>query len=833
MQRILLLCILSLLWASIGNAQVNNPIIFVAQVPQAADFATIGSTFANHIATVDQAPRGGDLYIRYPDGTLRNLTREAGYGGDGMQGANSIAVRDPSVHWDGNKVIFSMVVGAPTERYQADAYRWQLYEMTGLGQGETVSLNRVEHQPVEYNNIMPIYGTNERIIFASDRPHNGSAALYPQLDEYESTPTNTGLWSLDPIAGDLFLLDHAPSGDFHPIIDSVGRVVFTRWDHLVRDQQNSAGTHGAFNYTSESSSSIDSGSNSEVFPEPRFQEEVNKAGVLEHDFNHFFPWQVFEDGTELETLNHLGRHDLHEYFNRSKNDDAALSEFIASTSGRINQHSVLNLFHMKEDFNTAGLYFCTHAPEFGTHSAGQLVTLFAPEPARTTDTKIEHLTHPDTADASDTPGTEHTGLYRDPLPLQNGTLLAVHTSETRRDENDGTRTSPTTRYDFRIKLLSNSGSYYQPTATLTSGLSTTVSYWDPDELVIYTGPLWELQPVELISRTKPATRTASLKPEELAALTAGGTTEAELKQFLKNNELALIVMRNVTTRDADDRQQPFNLRVAGTNTVTSSGSGQEYSISHFQVFQGDLIRGYSDRNGRRVLAQPMHALEVQNPENDGPQGAVRIASDGSVAAVVPARRALSWQLLNESGEAVVRERYWVSFQPGEIRVCTSCHGGVKTRDQAGQPLPKNTPTALTELANFIQTLPEPGTPSYTIAVKVNGVERKKIRSGKLALIDIRGQNSAAANKSLKVAIALGKYQCTNELAFTSDEEGNAVLQGRLPRVVKNLNVALSLRYLDTEVASYTARLKRRGKKKRRMTRKARVRICKKLATSFS
>jgi hypothetical protein len=57
-----------------AQAPVITPhaILFVTQVPVPTDFTTIGSTFGNH--------RGGDLWIRYPDGTLRNLTALAGYG---------------------------------------------------------------------------------------------------------------------------------------------------------------------------------------------------------------------------------------------------------------------------------------------------------------------------------------------------------------------------------------------------------------------------------------------------------------------------------------------------------------------------------------------------------------------------------------------------------------------------------------------------------------------------------------------------------------------------------------------------------------------------------
>lgn len=106
-------------------------------VPNPRDFGTLAATFSNHVANPDTAFRGGDLWIRYPDGTLRNLTQAAGYGNAGFQGANSIAVRDPSVHWDSNKIIFSMVIGAPTAQYQVGTFRWQLYEITNFRSSET------------------------------------------------------------------------------------------------------------------------------------------------------------------------------------------------------------------------------------------------------------------------------------------------------------------------------------------------------------------------------------------------------------------------------------------------------------------------------------------------------------------------------------------------------------------------------------------------------------------------------------------------------------------------------------------------------------------------
>jgi hypothetical protein len=103
--------------------------------------------------------------------------------------------------------------------------------------------------------------------------------------------------------------------------------------------------------------------------------------------------------------------------------------------------------------------------------------------------------------------------------------------------------------------------------------------------------------------------------------------------------------------------------------------------------------------GRRVLAEPMHdpAAVAANPANpSGPAGSVALGTDGSMAAFLPARRAMTWQLTDPAGAAVVRERYWLTFQPGEIRSCTSCHG-VNTHDQANNPAPTNKPEALRAL----------------------------------------------------------------------------------------------------------------------------------------
>src|SRR6185437_4921939 len=111
--------------------------------------------------------------IVYPDGLLRNLTAEAGLGIPGGQlqaGPAAIAVRDPAVHWSGTKAIFSMVTGAPQALHGDSVYYWQLYEVTGIGEGEAVHITKVPNQPQNYNNVQPAYDSRGNVIFVSDRP---------------------------------------------------------------------------------------------------------------------------------------------------------------------------------------------------------------------------------------------------------------------------------------------------------------------------------------------------------------------------------------------------------------------------------------------------------------------------------------------------------------------------------------------------------------------------------------------------------------------------------------------------------------------------------------
>ncbi len=725
--------VLAFLCAAVAGAQRPHPILFVTQTPMPSDFTTIASVFGNHSGSIQSAPRGGDLWILYPDGSRRNLTAEAGFGvATGFQGATSIAVREPSVHFSGDKAVFSMVIGSPTERYQWGTWFWQLYEVTGLGVGETAVITPVANQPAGANNVSPIYLSDGRILFSSDRPRGGAAHLYPQLDEYEEAPTVSGLWALEPASGRLELLDHAPSGDFKPILDSFGRVVFTRWDHLQRDQQADADhedeqngdppTYGTFDWSSERANSVPLATRVEVFPEPRpSRTDILLPHEQGHTFNHFFPWMMRQDGSGLETLNHVGRHELHTYFDRAFNNDPNLEEFICgdNSCGRTNPVDLFNFLQIRESPLTAGRYLGVDAPEFYTHAAGQVLRLDAPPSLAADAMVVTQVTHPLTGSPDDTPGACHSGFYRGPLLLSDGAWIAAHAGErsagvpeTRQAANDGTRAAPVARYRFRLRELVAAGSpcsgYRRYGAAITGApITKTLWFWDPDVRVDYVSvEMWELDAVEVRSRPVPPAGADPLPAPEAAVFAERGVDVGAFRQRLADTGRALVVSRDVTTRDAADRQQPFNLSVPG-GVATVPEAGTVYDIEYQQFFQGDLLRGTGGtaepRPGRRVLARVMHDPAVVNPPLDpqDPPGSAEIASDGSVAAFVPAHRAMTWQLTDGDGTPVVRERYWLTFRAGEVRVCASCHG-LNSADQTGAPEPQNQPEALRALLTWWQ-----------------------------------------------------------------------------------------------------------------------------------
>src|SRR5450756_1572080 len=312
-----------------GAITLTNPIVFVTQPPIPREinntvsntFLSVVTEFGNQQADTVHAARGGDLWLLTTNLGLVNLTRSAGLGTNGVQHGIGIDVRDPAIHWAGKKVLFSMVAGSPTNSSDTTKFFWQMYELTNL---DAVILDTnlpakiipVANQPTNCNNVNPTYATDGRVIFMSDRPFNNLA--YPQLDEYKGAPSATGTYSLNSVPGDLKLLEHLPSGGFNPFIDSFGRLILTRWDHLIQDgnatdDRLGITTNGSLNYLSEAAGAPAQSTNIiETFPEPNDFDSAYCAqlGVNPDVFNFFFPWALDPAGGNEEVLNHVGRHEI-------------------------------------------------------------------------------------------------------------------------------------------------------------------------------------------------------------------------------------------------------------------------------------------------------------------------------------------------------------------------------------------------------------------------------------------------------------------------------------------------------------------------------------------
>ena len=734
--------------AQAGN--LRNPILYVTQVPPTEKHGTVVSIGGSHMASVKAAPRGGDLMIHYPSGTTKNLTRSAGYGEpDRVQARRSIAVRNPHVHWTGSRALFSMVVGAPVDANDRSQFYWQIYEISGLGENDTPVIERVAGQPENFNNIQPAYSSDDRIIFVSDRTRTGDRTLYPAIDEQGKSEAVTGLWSLDRTSRKVTLLEHSPSGSFEPFVDSFGRVVFSRWDHLQRDEL-AADTNDAYDYVSEAPDSSRKDW-TDIFPEP-LRDSWNTMG---HTFDLFLPWTINQDGTGLLTMNHLGRHELGTSFTRARKDSNlvdfkiqrstpelelpnlfmfAIDRDIVASSLDVGRDDVElrilldsvgktragSFLQITEHPNLQGKFIATDAVAVGL-SAGRLVSFDSPPSAN--------------ADKITVSVVNDVGMARDPSYLEDGTLMASFTSgppilgsyggDSTNAPNapdrfrvshgeidveglsDLTHFMPERDLPFQIQIVDGPSGLQNGTAAVPRNLSDVTNFFD-GRANSFNGPLWQLQPVEVRARSAPRRTTQensqALESPERQMFNEAGVSIAAVKAWLKQNDLALLVSRNVTSRDQNDKQQPYNLVVPG-GVASVADNGPAYEVTNLQFFQGDYVRGYNNRNGRRIAARVLHQDNGENLPTDI-AGSAQVAPDGSMAMIVPAARALTWHLTDAQGTPVVRERYWLSFQAGEIRSCNNCHGQ-NSADQLGRPDPSNPPRALrTLLADWSARHPE-------------------------------------------------------------------------------------------------------------------------------
>lgn len=186
-----------------GNP-LAQPIVFVSQVVSDAGEMQINDVHGNFLGDnpARDQPIGGNLYRLDPGQSVPvNLTQRT-----------DAAVRNPEISWDGQRVLFSMKIGADG--------LWQLYEM-GVDGTNLTQLTDTPHNETE-----PLYLPDGRIVFASDRLR--------MLDAYENFPTGQ-LHVMDPDGSNVVRLSEDPGGETHPTVTESGTIAFTRWQATIKD----------------------------------------------------------------------------------------------------------------------------------------------------------------------------------------------------------------------------------------------------------------------------------------------------------------------------------------------------------------------------------------------------------------------------------------------------------------------------------------------------------------------------------------------------------------------------------------------------------------------
>jgi hypothetical protein len=180
---------------------------------------------------------GADLFMRdraSPSAPEVNLTGEITEGlGD---------IRDLSVSYDGTKVLFSMraqyIEGADEE----DQPTWNIWEYDTT----TSVLRRIIASDTiaeEGHDIMPHYLPDGRIVFTSTRQRTARAILldenkpqFAALDEDNREPAFV-LHVMDADGTNINQISFNQSHDLYPSVLDNGKIVFTRWEHHIDDNQ--------------------------------------------------------------------------------------------------------------------------------------------------------------------------------------------------------------------------------------------------------------------------------------------------------------------------------------------------------------------------------------------------------------------------------------------------------------------------------------------------------------------------------------------------------------------------------------------------------------------
>ncbi|MCG8456022.1 MAG: hypothetical protein MI919_07050, partial [Holophagales bacterium] len=443
----------------------------------------------------------------------------------------NVAVRDPEVSYDGQRVVFAMRAGA-------DLAKWQVYEIGVDGTG----LRRISKN-ASHNDMDPAYLPDGRIVFTTDRLR--------WSDGYENVPaTQVAVMNGDGTAVEVLKVNTA--GHLNPLIGSDGRLYMTQWDFHDR------------------------------------RRDFNDPEDRTFDVNRFLLWQIFVDGSGLDHPS-FGAHTIGDFtpgYVEIRELPTAPGQFVGTLGSEDTQELT--------SFVAERLIFVPG--NFLTFEGAELVKM-VPQPDQLQDAPI-YL-----AREEEPPH----GLWRAPLPLQDGRIVASYTPDIM--ENRGLPEP------FELWIMDGDGGNKQRL------------YQEDGQ--------WCLQAVEVVARTPPAIATGQVRP---------------LYPYAVINAL------DVNLRGSDPQPHPapgqaVELRVYREDVRTEN--------QHDQQLEPDVV-------GTDPFAE-------WNDPDTAFLGTAPIHGDGSFAVVVPVDTPLTWEVVDSSGQVIVRERFGAELRRGELRQCAGCH----------------------------------------------------------------------------------------------------------------------------------------------------------------
>lgn len=222
MRRILFYVLLFMIVSSESYSQVTDKIVFVSR-----NIVQGGSLYYNNSSLLPGTGPysrfkivGGSLKVRNTDGSISTLIDSTMI----ISGIRLIDVQQPNVHWSGEKIILSGV-----EHLDSN---WRIYELN-LTDNTLKKITKTDrninlsqfgvaaNKFLKYDDIDPMYYSNDKIFFASTR--------FPTLSQIDGYPT-TNIYIMDPDGSNMFRVTTERNGADKPTMDlSNGRVIYSRW----------------------------------------------------------------------------------------------------------------------------------------------------------------------------------------------------------------------------------------------------------------------------------------------------------------------------------------------------------------------------------------------------------------------------------------------------------------------------------------------------------------------------------------------------------------------------------------------------------------------------